>query len=93
MTKIIKGAKAGMPEQHTPTIAKDSVASKSKIKILYGLSEGEVKGLANGAASIMLDGTPLLDSEGNANFEGVTWEVRNGTVDQTHIEGLPNVSN
>ena len=93
MTKIIKGAKAGMPEQHTPSIAKDSVASKSKIKILYGLSEGEVKGLANGAASIMLDGTPLLDNEGNANFEGVTWEVRNGTVDQTHIEGLPNVSN
>ncbi|MCK6052522.1 TipJ family phage tail tip protein [Moraxella osloensis] len=89
----IKGAKAGMPEQHTPTIAKDSVASKSKIKILYGLSEGEVKGLANGAASIMLDGTPLLDSDGNANFEGVTWEVRNGTVDQPHIEGLPNVSN
>lgn len=93
MTKIIKGAKAGMPEQHTPTIAKDSVASKSKIKILYGLSEGEVKGLANGAASIMLNGTPLLDSDGNANFEGVTWEVRNGTVDQPHIEGLPNVSN
>ena len=93
MTKIIKGAKAGMPEQHTPSIAKDSVASKSKIKILYGLSEGEVKGLANGAASIMLDGTPLLDSDGNANFEGVTWEVRNGTVDQSHIEGLPNVSN
>nr|WP_313077775.1 phage tail protein [Moraxella sp.] len=89
----IKGAKAGMPEQHTPSIAKDSVASKSKIKILYGLSEGEVKGLANGAASIMLDGTPLLDSDGNANFEGVTWEVRNGTVDQPHIEGLPNVSN
>lgn len=89
----IKGAKAGKPEQHTPSIAKDSVASKSKIKILYGLSEGEVKGLANGAASIMLDGTPLLDSDGNANFEGVTWEVRNGTVDQPHIEGLPNVSN
>lgn len=41
----------------------------------------------------MLDGTPLLDSDDNANFEGVTWEVRNGTVDQPHIEGLPNVSN
>ncbi|WP_286796608.1 host specificity protein J, partial [Psychrobacter sp. UBA6291] len=88
----IKGAKAGQEKPHQPSIAKDDIASISKVKILYALSEGEVKGLANGAASIMLDGTPLLDSAGQPNFENVEWEIRNGTVDQTHIAGLPSLS-
>ena len=88
----IKGAKAGQEKPHQPSIAKDDVASISKVKILYALSEGEVKGLVNGAASIMLDGTPLLDADGNPNFENVEWEIRHGTVDQTHIAGLPSLS-
>lgn len=88
----IKGAKAGQEKPHQPSIAKDDVASISKVKILYALSEGEVKGLVSGAASIMLDGTPLLDADGNPNFENVEWEIRNGTVDQTHIAGLPSLS-
>nr|WP_313974134.1 phage tail protein [uncultured Psychrobacter sp.] len=88
----IKGAKAGQEKPHQPSIAKDDVASISKVKILYALSEGEVKGLVDGAASIMLDGTPLLDADGNPNFENVEWEIRHGTVDQTHIAGLPSLS-
>ncbi|MGE6479926.1 TipJ family phage tail tip protein [Psychrobacter namhaensis] len=89
---VIKGAKAGQEKPHQPSIAKDDVASISKVKILYALSEGEVKGLVSGAASIMLDGTPLLDADGNPNFENVEWEIRHGTVDQTHIAGLPSLS-
>lgn len=89
---VIKGAKAGQEKPHQPSIAKDDIASISKIKILYALSEGEVKGLVNGAASIMLDGTPLLDSDGQPNFENVEWEIRHGTVDQTYIAGFPNLS-
>lgn len=89
---VIKGAKAGQEKPHQPSIAKDDVASISKVKILYALSEGEVKGLVSGAASIMLDGTPLLDADGNPNLENVEWEIRNGTVDQTHIAGLPSLS-
>lgn len=93
MNDLIYGAKAGQKKQHTPTIAKDTVASLSKVKMLYALSEGEVKGLVNGDASILLDGTPLTDATGSANFEDVTWDIRHGTVDQTHIAGMPNVSN
>ena len=88
----VHGAKAGQAQQKAPTIAADTVASISKIKILYILSEGEIKGLAKGAASIMLDGTPLVDPQGVANFEGVEWEMRHGTPDQTHIPGLTAVS-
>ncbi|MGP4715498.1 host specificity protein J [Psychrobacter sp. T6-6] len=89
---VIKGAKAGQEKPHQPSIAKDDVASISKIKIIYALSDGEVKGLADGAASIMLDGTPLIGADGTPNFDNVEWEIRHGTVDQTHIAGLPNLS-
>ncbi|GLR29015.1 Phage-related protein, tail component [Psychrobacter pacificensis] len=91
MSLLIQGAKAG-DKPRTPTIAPDDHASISKVKILYALSEGEVKGLVDGATSILLDGTPLVDVNGNPNFDSVEWEIRHGTVDQTHIAGLPNLS-
>lgn len=89
---LIQGAKAGQEKPHQPSIARDSVASISKIKILYALAEGEIKGLVNGGASILLDGTPLLDENGQSNFENVEWEIRTGTVDQPHIAGMPSLS-
>lgn len=94
MTAIaIKGAKAGQDKPRKPSIAKDSVASTSTAKLLYGLAEGEVWGLVDGGKSIRLDGTPLLDDNGNANFEGVTWDFRAGTNEQEYIKGFPDVSN
>ena len=96
---MIKGAKAGQQQQRQPVIAKDSAASISYIKILYGLSEGEISGLANGAKSIYLDDTPLLDDSGNPNFKddkgnnAVVWDFRSGTNDQDYIKGFPSVEN
>ena len=96
---MIKGAKAGKQSQRQPVIAKDSAASISYLKILYGLSEGEISGLANGAKSIYLDDTPLLDDSGNPNFKddngnlAVTWDFRTGTNDQEYIKGFPSVEN
>ena len=89
----IKGAKAGQKEPRKPNISKDTAASISTAKLLYGLAEGEVYGLADGAKSIRLDGTPLVDDAGNPNFEGVTWDFRNGSNDQEYIKGFPDVSN
>ena len=91
--KTIKGAKKGQEKARKPSIAKDSASSVSTTKILYGLSEGEVVGLANGAASIRLEGTPLVDENGQSNFEGVTWDFREGTNEQEYIKGFPDVSN
>lgn len=94
MTAIaVKGAKRGQDKPRRPSIAKDSVASTSTAKLLYGLAEGEVYGLVDGGKSIRLDGTPLLDDNGNANFEGVTWDFRHGTNEQDYIKGFPDVSN
>jgi len=89
----IRGAKAGQKAPRKPNISKDTVASISTAKLLYGLAEGEVYGLADGARSIRLDGTPLVDDAGNPNFEGVTWDFRNGSNDQEYIKGFPDVSN
>lgn len=91
--KTIKGAKRGQEKARKPSIAKDSASSVSTTKILYGLSEGEVVGLADGAASIRLEGTPLVDENGQPNFEGVTWDFREGTNEQEYIKGFPDVSN
>ena len=89
----IRGAKAGQKEPRKPNISKDTAASISTAKLLYGLAEGEIYGLADGARSIRLDGTPLVDDAGNPNFEGVTWDFRNGGNDQEYIKGFPDVSN
>lgn len=89
----VKGAKKGQEKPRKPSIAKDSASSVSTVKILYGLAEGEIAGLVDGGKSIYLDGTPLLDADGNKNFEGVTWDFRTGTNEQEYIQGFPDVSN
>lgn len=92
MSAVIKGAKAGKGEARKAVIAPDSAQSKSYIKILYGLSEGEVEGLANGLQSVYLEETPLHNPNGGSNYQDIQFDFRNGTNDQTHIEGFPDIS-
>lgn len=92
MNAVIKGAKAGSGEARKAVIAPDSAQSKTYIKILYGLSEGEVEGLANGLQSVYLEETPLHNPSGGSNFQDIQFDFRHGTNDQTHIEGFPDIS-
>ncbi|WP_426690715.1 host specificity protein J [Acinetobacter baumannii] len=87
----VVGAKKGSKKQRQPVISPDSAQSKTFIKILYGLSEGEIEGLANGFQSIFLEETPLQNADGSLNFENVKVDFRNGTNDQEYIEGFPAV--
>lgn len=89
----IRGSKGGSSKPHQPYIAPDTVRSVAKAKLLYALTEGEAQGLANGLASIKLNGTPLYDNAGNANFPGVRAEFRSGTVNQSYIQGFPETNN
>lgn len=93
MSVHVKGAKAGQQQPRQPVISPDSAASKTYLKILYGLSEGEIEGLANGLQSIYLDDTPLYDANNNINIPNVKADFRAGTNDQTYIDGFPDVSN
>jgi predicted phage tail protein len=90
--KNIHGAKKGGGKQRQPVIAPDSAQSKTYIKILYGLGEGEIAGLANGYKSVYLDDTPLQNDNGEFNFPNVKVDFRSGTNDQTYIDGFADVA-
>lgn len=76
----------------TPVIADDTAASKIFARLLYGMSEGEIEGLADGLKSVFLDETALEDENGNKNFEGVKFDFRNGANDQEYIAGFEDIS-
>ncbi|MDI7714540.1 phage tail protein [Acinetobacter baumannii] len=87
----VVGAKKSSNKQRQPVISPDSAQSKTFIKELLGLSEGEIEGPANGLQSIYLEETPLKNADGSLNFENVKVDFRNGTNDQEYIEGFPAV--
>ena len=93
MDKKIIGAKKQANQSRAPVIAPDSAQSTTTVKILYGLSEGEIEGLADGLKSVYLDDTPVHDANDNPNFDNVVVDFRSGTNDQDYIEGFPDVSN
>lgn len=90
---LIHGSKKGSKQPHRPHIAPDTLVSQETFKALYGLCEGEIYGLADGGKSIKLDGTPLINDNGQPNFTGVNWEFRAGTLDQNPISGFNSVEN
>ncbi|MCG7221954.1 phage tail protein [Acinetobacter sp. AG3] len=92
MLKIVKGAKGGSKNQRQPKVANDTTASKTYARLQYGMSEGEVEGLANGFKSIFLDDTPVENDSGARNFQDVTLDFRSGTNDQAYMEGFESIA-
>lgn len=92
MGRVITGAKGGGGSGDKGGNRGTEIASIAYMKLLVALSEGEIAGGFTGK-EIYLDGTPLLDDNGNENFPGVTWEWRSGTIDQASIQGFPAVEN
>lgn len=88
---VLQGHKGGSSEAHQPVETRNNLLSKSYAKILLAVGEGEFAGRPT-AKDIYLDGTPLVSASGRENFGGVKWEFRPGTVDQTHIAGMPDIS-
>lgn len=86
----IRGAGGSPDAPRSPQESPDSLVSIAYARIVDLVSEGEIFGLANGLESIYLDGTPV-QSDGTANIAGVSYEMRNGTQDQTHLPGFPAV--
>lgn len=96
LTKAIRGSGGssggGESESRTPVNAPDTISSKANLAILDLICEGQIKGLVNGANSIYLDGTPLINEDGSTNFTGFDWQFRDGRQDQALITGFPDVS-
>ncbi|CAI8793489.1 Host specificity protein J [Pseudomonas sp. IT-P12] len=89
----ITGRKGGESKPRPSVEAPDSLQSTAYARILDLVSEGEIRGLANGMQSVFLDETPLANANGGINFSGVTLDARTGSQDQTHIAGFPAVEN
>ncbi|WP_436897702.1 TipJ family phage tail tip protein, partial [Acinetobacter gyllenbergii] len=92
MRKTVEGAKGGSQSPRQPKVANDTTASKTYVRLQYGMSEGEVEGLANGYKSIYLDDTPVENDDGAKNFQDVTLDFRSGTNDQTYMEGFESIA-
>ncbi|WP_321940064.1 phage tail protein [Paraburkholderia sp. J8-2] len=88
----IRGAK-GDSSSASATEAPDSLHSTATAKVLDIISEGPIVGLVNGLASVYLDGTPILNADGSANFQNYSVDTRLGTVDQDFIPSIPSVEN
>lgn len=88
----IAGRKGGESKPREPYVAPDSLRSIARVKMLVALGEGEFEGRLTGR-DIYLDGTPLLDASGSANFSNVRWEFRPGSQHQAYIAGMPAVEN
>lgn len=71
------------------TEAANTVRSKTLIRVLEVLSEGEIKGLVDGAKSIYFNNTPLQNTDDSYNFNNVVWDQRFGLPSQTYMEGFP----
>ncbi len=55
----------GSSKGHTPREAKDNLKSTQLLSVIDAISEGPVEGPVDGLKSVLLNSTPVLDSEGN----------------------------
>ncbi|HFQ7505280.1 TPA: phage tail protein, partial [Escherichia coli] len=62
--------------------------STQLLSVIDAISEGPVEGPVDGLKSVLLNSTPVLDSEGNTNISGVTVVFRTGEQEQSPPEGF-----
>ena len=87
------GGKGGGGGSRTPSTDPDSLNSRSFGRIVDLISEGEIEGLVDGNKSIFLDNTPLENNDGSANFDDVIIKTKDGTPNQTVLDGFVEAAN
>lgn len=82
---------SGGGKAKTPTLINDNLYHKQFYRVLDIISEGPIYGPVNTNAplnSVMLNDTPVTDANGNTSIPGVSVAWRNGTADQSPINGF-----
>lgn len=74
-----------------PTEEPNTISSVTKARIVHVISEGPIDGLVGDGQGILINSTPLVNTEGEFNFEGVSYDFRLGTPNQTYMPGFPEV--
>ena len=82
---------SGGGKAKTPTLLNDNLYHKQFYRVLDILSEGPIYGPVNQKAplnDVMLNDTPVTDANGNTSIPGISVAWRNGTTDQSPINGF-----
>ncbi|VDY85209.1 phage attachment tail tip protein J [Escherichia coli] len=78
----------GGGKAHTPREVKDNLKSTQMMSVIDAIGEGPVEGPVKGLQSILVNKTPLTDTDGNPVIHGVTAVWRAGEQEQTPPEGF-----
>ncbi len=70
----------GGGKAHTPVEAKDDLKSTQMMSVIDAIGEGPIEGPVKGLQSILVNKTPLTDTDGNPVIHGVTavWRAGSG---------------
>jgi len=77
---ISGGGGSSPPTPHKPVEFDDTISSKQRVRMLFAICEGEIDSISE----VYINGTPISGYD-------ASYEVRTGTVDQTHIAGFSQV--
>ncbi|MGJ7085649.1 phage tail protein, partial [Morganella morganii] len=73
----------------TPNLVDDNLKNKQFLNIIDLVSEGPIEGPVGGMQGFLLNGTPIVDKQGNPNIRGVEVQWRSGTQSQSPLDGFP----
>lgn len=73
----------------TPRLLDDNLKNKQFLNVIDLVSEGPIEGPVGGMSGFLLNGTPVVDKDGNPNIHGVEVQWRAGTPTQEPLEDFP----
>ncbi|MFS3726791.1 phage tail protein [Proteus mirabilis] len=73
----------------TPRLLDDNLKNKQFLNVIDLVSEGPIEGPVGGMSGFLLNGTPVVDANGNPNIHGVEVQWRAGTQTQEPLEDFP----
>lgn len=79
---MISGNKKGSGSSSSKS---DTLKSKAKAQLLDLISEGPIVGLIDGAKSIYLNETQVINDDDEENFKNVVWEEHTGLADEGYF--------
>ncbi len=82
----------GGGKQRTPYEAPNDLTSRQKLSIVDLVSEGPIEGSVGDLKGVYLNNTPVIDSSGNSNVNGMTAQWVSGTLEQPALEGFSSSS-
>ncbi|WP_038215436.1 TipJ family phage tail tip protein, partial [Xenorhabdus bovienii] len=74
---------------NTPTLVDDNLKNKQYLRIVDLIGEGQIEGPVGGLHGFRVNGTPVVDKNGNPNINGVTVQWRAGTQSQEPLSDYP----